>query len=566
MAGDTRKPDGVPRKRKWGQGSIRWKHGAWEITVRPYRGAPQDPWTRLPGATVDEAQARLDLMVAQVKSGGYRSPAPAPTAMTVEDLWERYHAHLTARVAAGTLQQARVDDLCSMMHAHILRAIGADRVDSVTSALLIDYIAAKKNGTAPVSAGAKPKLTARTIHHHIGLIGQMFRWAVHRERRYADYDPTSGLDLPAIDEEETRPYELDHVEAILRQLQRGTIRRVGVFNFATGCRLGESLGAQETAWRDAKSEIEFRHALKRSGGKTILGPRGKNRAARRDFAAGQTLAALVSEQLASNASLPTQTGHLFPTDVGTAWNPSNFRNRHWIPAVYAGYAKVMAPAARRRWLAAVPRELRDAARLLELDDVTIPAVLDAGWADVDGRDFRYVDADGRRRSAAMPAELADSLAAARAPASGPRIFPGERGQRIALHRFVCVVFRDPFEQLGIRFDRRVHRARHTYVSLLAFVDPELNPTELQHRIGHSNAASTERYRHVFEQHRSRPADVLAFLTSHSLPDAAERKLTQAAELLGMSPEMLRAQLGDMAATSEPDARIRERQLTSPSGG
>ena len=70
MAGDARKPDGMPRKRKWGEGSIRWKHGAWEITVRPHRGAPQDPWTRLPGATVNEAQARLDLMVAQVKSGG----------------------------------------------------------------------------------------------------------------------------------------------------------------------------------------------------------------------------------------------------------------------------------------------------------------------------------------------------------------------------------------------------------------------------------------------------------------------------------------------------------------
>ena len=59
MGRAAKQPDGVPRRRGWGKGSIRWKNGAWEITVRRYRGADQDPWIRLPGDSLQEAEARL---------------------------------------------------------------------------------------------------------------------------------------------------------------------------------------------------------------------------------------------------------------------------------------------------------------------------------------------------------------------------------------------------------------------------------------------------------------------------------------------------------------------------
>lgn len=48
MAARGHQADGTPPKRGWGHGAIRFKSGAWEIAVRPRRGAPQDPW--LPAA------------------------------------------------------------------------------------------------------------------------------------------------------------------------------------------------------------------------------------------------------------------------------------------------------------------------------------------------------------------------------------------------------------------------------------------------------------------------------------------------------------------------------------
>ncbi|MGA2930434.1 MAG: hypothetical protein ABSG43_31520, partial [Solirubrobacteraceae bacterium] len=109
----------------------------------------------------------------------------------------------------------------------------------------------------------------------------------------------------------------------------------------------------------------------------------------------------------------------------TAWSPSNFRNRHWYPAVYAAYAKVMPARERQRWLAAVPASLRLAAELLCVDEVTVEAVLDVRWQDLDGERFTYHDADGERRTVGLPPPLAAALedTRTRAPAHPPSLAP-----------------------------------------------------------------------------------------------------------------------------------------------
>jgi len=238
----------------------------------------------------------------------------------------------------------------------------------------------------------------------------------------------------------------------------------------------------------------------------------------------------------SNTAIPRP---LFQTPVGTAWNPSNFRNRHWYPAVYAGYAKVMPASQRERWLACVPASLRLAAELLGIDAISVHAVLNARWPDLCGEAFAYIDADGRKRNATLPAELATTLAAAKpADAGAGRIFPGLRGQPIALSRFVKTVFRDPFELTGIRFDRRIHRGRHSYVSLVR-LEPGITKKQIQRRIGHGHASSTDRYEHLFRADDAKPADVLPRLTGRAAAAADETRLREAAALLGLTTNQLR---------------------------
>lgn len=268
------------------------------------------------------------------------------------------------------------------------------------------------------------------------------------------------------------------------------------------------------------------------------------------------MAEVVREQLAETAALPEEVrskpGHLFRTAAGTPWNASNYRNRHWYPAVYAGYAKVMPAGERERWLAAVPADLRPAAELLCIDDITVRAVLDACWANLDDGWLSYNDADGKRRSVELLPELADVLEArrqrayaeprrrgTRLPHEQTRIFSGLRGQPIAMPHFLNAVFRDPFAHIGLRFDRRIHRARHTYVSLVA-ADPKVSQRELQWRAGHADASTTGRYTHPFRADEDQVADVLEQLTATTTVE--DERVEQAATILQLPPQVLRAVL------------------------
>ena len=554
MARYAARPDGVPRKRGWGDGHIQWKNGAWEIRIRPERGARQEVHRR-PGKTLAEVEAELDLMNAQKKAGFDVSRPQTPPPMTVAGLWERYERHLEQRLAAGVIEHARLRDMRIIVTRHVLPAFGADVVTSVNSEKLLGYVAAKRAGVAPVAGQARAELAPRTIRHHIQIIGQMFRWAAHPERRYASYDPTQGLALPPLDEEETEPFEPEHVNAIIRLLPAGTPRRIGIFVLATGARIAEVLGTLERSWKVEAQMVEVRHVLKREGGRMVLRERGKTKNARRKLTTSAALAEVINEQVAHNATLPRTSGQLFRTEAGTAWNPSNFRGRHWYPAVYAGYAKVMPASERARWLAAVPASFRLAAELLCLEDITVEAVIEAVWSDVDGATFAYRDADGARRTVALAPALASALFQARAsapdhpPSVAPptgRIFPNRKGQRIGRDWFIKTVFTEPFARIELRFDRRIHRARHTYVSLVSR-DPAVTEKELQRRLGHGHQSSTNRYRHSFRADELRPADVLTQLTAVTASDDLERRLAQAATLLNVSPSALQALLVGQSA-------------------
>jgi integrase len=301
-------------------------------------------------------------------------------------------------------------------------------------------------------------------------------------------------------------------EAILRHLSGATVRRLGQFLFATGLRLGEVLGMQEDQWhaKDGAGHFEVTHALKREGGTMVRVEGGKTPSATRTFPVGPDLAALIEAQCVENEALDRDSAFLFPTGAGTPWNPSNFRDRHWYPAVYTAYVKSMTAKWQHRWLGAVPTELRTAARLLLLDDtITVPAVLDARWSDLHGSSLTYICAGGQKRAVEIPPDLMSQLTAEWKLSDAARIVAGKRGQRFSLPRFVRLVFKEPFQANGEDVDRRIHRARHTFASNWRSDNPTLTQEVLQEILGHGYASSTERYLHPLEADLARPADTLS---------------------------------------------------------
>lgn len=562
-------------KRTRGSGTVRFKNGAWDILLRPHPGAKPKYYGRKP--TRSEAEAELAALIVAREKGELDDCRPEPRPLlTVRDVWELYETKLNTRLAAGSIGSGRKEAIEAVFRCHILPAIGAEPVENITSDVIEAYVAAKRQGVAPVAGRAKAVVSKRTIEHQLRALSQMFDWAAHPERGYAAYNPVRGVKLPAIRESETRPYELDHANAAVRCLQAGTVRRVGEVLFATGARLGEVLGALERSWHTETRTLEVEHTLRRAGGRLTHAEGGKTEAAERSLRLTAELAEVLDAQVADNAQLaaederiavvgglsPSDAWHpvrrpLFPTGNGQAWNPSNFRNRHWVPAVYAAYAKVMPASERARWLADVPTGMRHAAELLCLGDVTVQAVLAARFEAIDGSSFHYLDADGRQREVEMPAELAASvqqLLAERQPT--PTLAPSQQllvrgnGNRpVGLPAFITQVFEEPFERSELDFDRRIHRARHTYISIVK-QDPDVTQKELQMRVGHANEASTARYTHTFRHQQERPADVLGVLRSGLPAAAAADNVEQAAMLLGIPVEMLRAQLSMLRPASD----------------
>jgi integrase len=537
-------PEPARPRRPRGTGSIRRKNGCYEISP-PRRGGNQE-WTRLPDATYEEAEAALDALVAGLPAPQMRAAvATPPQYLSFEGLWERYREDLwqlvvtKKRRGTRTVKRARFDDVCSMMRAHLLPAFGKERLGDITTDLLDDYVAYK---TAPdparrrdgagaqddryvVREGArrvKRYLEPATIRDHIELVGQMYRWGA--EQGLTAGDPTVGVTLPALPPPDTKPLEPEHALLTLALIEPGTPRTLATVLVACGLRLSEGLGMPETAYtprRDAGGTLAVERFLTRcGGGRMELFSDGKTDGARRELRLSATAGGLIEDQIRRNRELPAHDGCLFPSVAGTPWNPSNFRNRHWTPGVNTAYVKLMHPIERERWLAAVPADLRDIAIVLTLDEVTVKAVSTARLRDVRDGALRFTDTDGNERSVALPDDVATSLAERANTEPSGYLVPRRDGRKIHADQLVRLVFTEPFRAAGIRFDQRIHRARHTFASMAGVVNRDLPPVELQRQLGHSNAASREVYVHSFKFYEQNPADVLGFLETSPLGPSA----------------------------------------------
>jgi integrase len=438
-----------------------------------------------------------------------------------------------------TFSRARFDDICSMMRAHILPAFGKERVGDIATDLLDDYVAYK---TAPdpasrradaseedryvVREGArrvKRHLEPATIRDHIELISQMYRWGAEPAQNLTPGDPTVDVSVPDLPKSETKPLEPEHALLTLELMESGTPRTLGTVFVACGVRLAEGLGVPESAYtpkKDGNGALVVRRFLKRCGGKMEPSSSGKTDGAGRELTLPPFVADLIEEQIHRNRALPVHDGCLFPSTTGTAWNPSNYRNRHWTPAVNTAYVKIMHPIERERWLAKVPDDLRDVAEILTLQAVTVRAVATARFRDIRGGALWFTDVDGNERSVILPEDVADRLSE-RAAVEKPSgyLLPRRNGRKIKAEELVRLVFTEPFRQADMEFDQRIHRARHTFASMAGVANPDLPAVELQRQLGHSNAASREVYVHSFKFHQATPVDVISALKS-CVPDAS----------------------------------------------
>jgi integrase len=98
----------------------------------------------------------------------------------------------------------------------------------------------------------KEGLAAKSIHNYVGVVGAMYRHAMHPRRRWATENPAAQIELPSWERShEIRFLTVDEVEALVAAAAAGQHQQIDGTLFLvaamTGLRLGELRGLR---WRD----------------------------------------------------------------------------------------------------------------------------------------------------------------------------------------------------------------------------------------------------------------------------------------------------------------------------
>lgn len=228
---------------------------------------------------------------------------------------------------------------------------------------------------------------------------------------------------------------------------------------------------------------------------------------------------------------------LFRTTRGAPIDPNYYRGQHYNPAISPAFIKFMSPGQFNRLLLAVPSEYRLPLKLLQLGLVSMDTVRFAHWSDYDehSRALQYSSvSDGAELVLEVPEDVHGDLLEhrERQVASGvPNKFglifvgPGRRSSVIGRRPFIEAVFSRGFREAGLKPDRRVHRLRHTYASMQAYIGGPDGMgailAELQRNLGHSlQSTTTDTYVHFYQAAERAPADSFGYL--RQLRDAQSR--------------------------------------------
>ena len=339
MAGSpVRSSQGRTKRRGHNEGSIyqRASDGRWvgSVNLGWVNGARRRKVVY--GATQAEVLAK----VRRVQHAAERGQLVLDERTTVGELLERWLADVVpGRVSPATLENYRF-----VVDKHLVPTLGHKRLTALTPADVAGLLALKQRerlapakgatagersaaegGAGPASGGYSPRTVKLIRGVLVQALGQAERWGM------VPRNVAALCEGPRLSREEGRTLTLDQARGLLEAAQGERLEAAFVVLLSLGLRRGEALGLR---WADVDLDagvLGVNQALKRVGGKVVLGDVKTARSRRRVNLSGPLVDLLrehrkrQEEERVAAGDAWVETGLVFTTATGSPIDPSNFR-------------------------------------------------------------------------------------------------------------------------------------------------------------------------------------------------------------------------------------------------
>ena len=325
-------------RREHGTGTIKEKNGSIWIAFRPAPGAKQI-WEKVgrvdEGVTEADAKALLEQRRVEARRGLVTN-----TRLTLE---EASAAWMEERSFAKLAPKTRESEKTAL-DCHLLPAFGLDYLDSITPDLIRRYISKKLRfppghpEAAPVRGKVAEARTAplgtSAVNQQVQALSKVFEWAI--ENGKAVSNPCRRVKKPELRQEpkEVEVFEIEEVKALLAAAGSEEDRAIFLLMAGCGLRIGEVFGLEIRDFSPADRVLHVRRSIQRDWGATRLGKAPKTRSGDRYLVVEAPIAEAISRQIQRlRDELRTDSGLLFPNQVGRVRSAENFRSRNWKEAL-----------------------------------------------------------------------------------------------------------------------------------------------------------------------------------------------------------------------------------------
>jgi integrase len=275
-----------------------------------YRARYRDPAKRERSKTFDrktDAERFLSKQMADIARGDWRDPAAGRT--TVKVWADRYEAAQTHLKASTRLRDR------ALMRSAVLPTFGNREIGSVRPSEVQAWISEVNDRYAPA--------TVRKAHQ---LLAGLFAAAANDDA--IPRSPCRGIKLPQQREHEKRFLTAGQI-IDLADAHHPQYRAMILSAGFTGLRIGELAALELADLNLLKRTITVTKSLSEAGGRLqVTTP--KTKAARRSVALPASLSGVLAEHI---STYPSAEGIVFPAPEGGYLRRTNYRRRHWLPAV-----------------------------------------------------------------------------------------------------------------------------------------------------------------------------------------------------------------------------------------
>jgi integrase len=208
------------------------------------------------------------------------------------------------------------------LRLHILPTLGYRKIGSITPVDVQNLVSAWSRDQSP-----------RTARRTYGVLRAVLSYAVDVDLLVRT--PCRAVRLPEVPASERRPLSVDDLSRIVAALPE-EYRLTAWLGGVLGLRWGEVAGLRVGRVHLKERRIVVAEQASRGkGGRTVLGA-PKSKAGIRTLAVPGALIAMIADHMARlGLTAADSDAFLFTSETGGPLEYSNFRRRHWIPAVSA---------------------------------------------------------------------------------------------------------------------------------------------------------------------------------------------------------------------------------------